>query len=206
MWLRLRQMLVKEFIQVFRDKRTRFLLFGPPIIQMVVFGYAAILDIQHVPMAVLDYENSQVSRDFVSRFEGSRYFDVRERTLDQEKLRRMIDHGDVTVAVQVNAGFIEQDDYVYYPDYQMYYGSRSHRWYDREGASWVAHPEPRDVSVDVLRSSPSVRMDFHDSPAHHHSEVVQKYPGNRAPSRSDQDQKDNRKGDGHDHGGENPSR
>jgi ABC-2 type transport system permease protein len=108
MWLRLRQMLVKEFIQVFRDKRTRFLLFGPPIIQMVVFGYAAILDIQHVPMAVLDYENSQVSRDFVSRFEGSRYFDVRERTLDQEKLRRMIDHGDVTVAVQVNAGFTER--------------------------------------------------------------------------------------------------
>jgi hypothetical protein len=112
----------------------------------------------------------------------------------------------VEPAVQVNAGFIEQDDYVYYPDYQMYYGSRSHRWYDREGSSWVARPEPREVSVDVLRSSPSVRMDFHDSPAHHHSEVVQKYPGNRAPSRSDQDQKDNRKGDGHDHGGENPSR
>jgi hypothetical protein len=112
----------------------------------------------------------------------------------------------VEPAVQVNAGFIEQDDYVYYPDYQMYYGSRSHRWYDREGSSWVARPEPREVSVDVLRSSPSVRMDFHDSPAHHHSEVVQKYPGNRAPSRSDQDQKDNRKGDGNDHGGENPSR
>jgi hypothetical protein len=112
----------------------------------------------------------------------------------------------VEPAVQVNAGFIEQDDYVYYPDYQMYYGSRSHRWYDREGSSWVARPEPREVSVDVLRSSPSVRMDFHDSPAHHHSEVVQKYPGNRAPSRSDQDQKDNRKGDGHDQGGENPSR
>ena len=107
MWLRLRQMLVKEFIQVFRDKHTRFLLFGPPIIQMVVFGYAANLDIQHVPMAIVDYENSRVSRDFISRFEGSRYFDVRERTLDQEKLRRMIDHGDVTVAVQVNAGFTE---------------------------------------------------------------------------------------------------
>jgi ABC-2 type transport system permease protein len=45
MWLRLRQMLVKEFIQVFRDKRSRLLLFGPPIIQMVIFGYAANLDI-----------------------------------------------------------------------------------------------------------------------------------------------------------------
>ncbi len=108
MWQRLRQMLVKEFIQVFRDKRTRFLLFGPPVIQMVIFGYAATLDIQHVPTAIIDYENSQVSRDFVSRFQGSRYFDIRERTLDREKVRRLVDHGDVLLALQINAGFSEQ--------------------------------------------------------------------------------------------------
>jgi ABC-2 type transport system permease protein len=108
MWLRLRAMLVKEFLQVFRDKRTRFLLFGPPIIQMVIFGYAATLEIEHVPMAILDYENSQVSRDFVSRFQGSRYFQVRAQTLDREGVRRLVDHGDVLLAVQVNAGFSEQ--------------------------------------------------------------------------------------------------
>jgi len=107
MWLRLRQMLVKEFIQVFRDKRSRFLLFGPPIIQMVIFGYAANLDIQHVPMAIVDYDNSQVSRDFISRFEGSRYFDIRERTLDRKELDRRVDEGDVVLAVHVNAGFSE---------------------------------------------------------------------------------------------------
>lgn len=108
MWLRLRAMLVKEFLQVFRDKRTRFILFGPPIIQMVIFGYAATLEIQHVPMAILDYENSQVSRDLVSRFQGSRYFQVREQTLDRERVRRLMDRGDVLLAVQVNAGFSEQ--------------------------------------------------------------------------------------------------
>jgi ABC-2 type transport system permease protein len=108
MWLRLREMLVKEFIQVFRDKRTRFILFGPPIIQMVIFGYAATLDIQHVPTAIIDYENSQVSRDFVSRFEGSRYFDIRERTLDRAEVTRRVDHGDVLLALQIDAGFSEQ--------------------------------------------------------------------------------------------------
>jgi ABC-2 type transport system permease protein len=108
MWRRLHQMLIKEFIQVFRDPRTHFLLFGPPIIQMVVFGYAATLEIQHVPMAIVDYENSQVSRDFVSRFTGSRYFDVRERTLDRDKVKTMIDHGDLVLAVQINAGFSER--------------------------------------------------------------------------------------------------
>ena len=103
----------------------------------------------------------------------------------------------VEPAVQVDAGFVEQDDYVYYPGYQMYYGSRSHRWYDREGSSWVAHPAPRGVSVDVLHSAPSVKMDFHDSPAKHHSEVVQKYPKNWAPSGSHQGQKKNQKDDQH---------
>ncbi|PSH05343.1 MAG: ABC transporter permease [Acidobacteria bacterium] len=107
MWLRLRQMLVKEFIQVFRDKRTRFVLIAPPLIQMIIFGYAASLEIEHVPMAILDYENSQVSRDFISRFQGSRYFDIREQTLDRSKVHRMVDRGDVLVAVQVNAGFSE---------------------------------------------------------------------------------------------------
>jgi len=63
---RLKQMLIKEFIQVFRDKRTRFILIGPPIIQMMVFGYAATYEIHHVPTVVLDLDHSQESRELVS--------------------------------------------------------------------------------------------------------------------------------------------
>ena len=47
MFARLKQLVIKEFIQVFRDKRTRFVLFGPPIIQMLIFGYAATFEIHH---------------------------------------------------------------------------------------------------------------------------------------------------------------
>ena len=101
-------------------------------------------------------------------------------------------------AVPVDAGFVGQDDYVYYPGYEMYYGSRSHQWYDREGSSWVAHRAPRGVSADRLQSSPSVKMDFHDSPANHHSAVVQKYPKNWAPSGPHPSQKTNQKDDQHD--------
>ena len=54
MFERLKQMLIKEFIQVFRDKRSRFILFGPPIVQMLIFGYAATFEIHHVPTVVLD--------------------------------------------------------------------------------------------------------------------------------------------------------
>ncbi|MBU6433150.1 MAG: ABC transporter permease, partial [Nitrospirae bacterium] len=104
---RIRGMLIKEFIQVFRDKRSRFVLFGPPVIQMLVFGYAATLDIRHVPTAVLDYDNSQVSRDLLSRFTASPYFDVRARLEDHRQIGELIDRGDVIMALQINAGFAE---------------------------------------------------------------------------------------------------
>ncbi len=104
---RIRGMLIKEFIQVFRDKRTRFVLFGPPMIQMLVFGYAATLDIQHVPTAVLDFDNSQVSRDLISRFTASPYFDIRARLEDHRQIGELIDRGDVIIALQINAGFAQ---------------------------------------------------------------------------------------------------
>ncbi len=104
---RIRGMLIKEFIQVFRDKRSRFLLFGPPVIQMLVFGYAATLEIRHIPTAVLDYDNSQVSRDLLSRFTASPYFDVRARVNNRGQIGDLIDRGDVTVALQINAGFAQ---------------------------------------------------------------------------------------------------
>lgn len=107
MLTRLRGMLIKEFIQVFRDKRSRFLLFGPPVIQMLVFGYAATLEIRHIPTAVLDFDNSQVSRDLLSRFTASPYFDVRARLKDRAQIGELIDRGDVTVALQIQAGFAQ---------------------------------------------------------------------------------------------------
>lgn len=104
---RLRHMLIKEFIQVFRDKRARILLIVPPIVQMVIFGYAATLEIRHVPTAIVDYDNSQVSRDLISRFQSSRYFDIRERLTGRNRIPEAIDRGDVTMALQINAGFAQ---------------------------------------------------------------------------------------------------
>jgi drug efflux transport system permease protein len=104
---RMREMLIKEFIQVFRDKRSRFFLFGPPIIQMLTFGYAATLDIQHVPTAVLDFDNSQLSRELISRFTASPYFDMRARLNDRRQIGDLLDRGEVVVALQLNSGFAE---------------------------------------------------------------------------------------------------
>jgi len=107
---RLRQMLIKEFIQVFRDRRTRFLLFGPPIIQMLIFGYAATLELKHVPAAILDYDNTQVTRDLISRFAASQYFQVRLLPTDRREIPMLIDTGDITLALQINDGFTRDLD------------------------------------------------------------------------------------------------
>src|ERR1035441_3362124 len=109
--------------------------------------------------------------------------------------------GSVYVAPPV---VVVQDDYVYYPDYEIYYSSSRHQYAYLEGGAWVSRPAPRGVSVDVLRGSRSVRMDFHDSPANHHAAVVKQYPRNRVPSGSNQGRNDNRKdGQRDDRGGNN---
>jgi len=104
---RIQRMLVKEFLQTLRDPRTRFLLFAPPIIQMMVFGYAATLEVKHVQFAVLDHDNTQESRDFISRLTASRYFDLRLRAQYPEELRQGIDRGDFLLAIQIDSGFAQ---------------------------------------------------------------------------------------------------
>jgi ABC-2 type transport system permease protein len=104
---RLKQMLIKEFIQVFRDTRTRFVLFGPPIIQMLVFGYAATFEIHHVPTVVLDLDHSQESRELISRFSSSPYFDVQRQLTDYRQIGDLIDQGTATVGLEIHAGFAQ---------------------------------------------------------------------------------------------------
>ena len=75
-------------------------------------------------------------------------------------------------SVYVEPAFAVQDDYIYYPQYECYYSVSRHQYAYREGNAWVSRPAPRGVSVNVLRASPSVKMNFHDSPANHHAVVV----------------------------------
>jgi ABC-2 type transport system permease protein len=102
---RLRQMLIKEFLQVFRDKRALWVLVGPPVIQMLIFGYAASYEIRHVPTAALDLDHSQESRELIARFSATPYFDVRAELTNREQIREMIDRGQATVALEIHPGF-----------------------------------------------------------------------------------------------------
>jgi ABC-2 type transport system permease protein len=108
MFARLKQMLIKEFIQVFRDKRTRIILIVPPIVQMLIFGYAATYEIRHVPTVVLDLDHSEESRELISRFTSSPYFTVEHQLTASNQIRELIDSGDATVGLEIDAGFAEK--------------------------------------------------------------------------------------------------
>ena len=103
----------------------------------------------------------------------------------------------------VETRLVVQDNYVYYPSYQVYYSSNTRQYVYQDGRSWVSRPAPPHVSANVLFASPSVRLDFHDSPANHHATVVRQYPKHWAPPGQSPNrgkgQKD--KGKGNDRGG-----
>jgi ABC-2 type transport system permease protein len=102
---RIWHMLVKEFIQTFRDPRGRALVFVIPAFQVLVIGYAVTYDVRNVATAVYDQDNSVVSRDLTSQFVNSGYFHVVAAIDDDRQLRRVIDHGEATVVLHFRHGF-----------------------------------------------------------------------------------------------------
>jgi ABC-2 type transport system permease protein len=104
---RLTQMLIKEFIQIFRDPRMRAILFGTPIIQLLVIGYAVTTDVSDVALAVADFDRTQETREIVRRFEGSGYFRVVQSVTDGRQIQHLVDRGRVKAALVFDPGFAD---------------------------------------------------------------------------------------------------
>jgi len=105
MWERIKHMLIKEFIEVFRDPRMKAMIFVVPIMQLLIFSYAASTDVRHVATAVYDLDNSVSSRDLVSRFVKSGYFDVVDTIATDARERDLLDRGKVRVVLHMDKGF-----------------------------------------------------------------------------------------------------
>ncbi len=105
MFGRLRVMLIKELLQLRRDRTARIRLIVPLIVQMFTFGYAATFTVHHVTTVVLDLDRSQPSRSLVSHFVASGRFDVVDVARAQADVRRDIDHDVAVLGVVIHAGF-----------------------------------------------------------------------------------------------------
>jgi len=98
-------MLIKEFIQVFRDPRMKAMIFVVPILQLIVFSYAANTDVHHIATAVYDLDNTVSSQELMDRFVKSGYFNVVESISNDARERQLLDRGTVEVVLCVNHGF-----------------------------------------------------------------------------------------------------
>jgi len=107
MFERIKQMLIKEFIQVFRDPRMRTVVFIIPCVQTIIIGYAVTLDVRDVRTAIYDLDNTSDSRELMSRFLASGYFHATAYIDDDQQARDLIDRGRVSVVLRVNRGFAE---------------------------------------------------------------------------------------------------
>jgi ABC-2 type transport system permease protein len=105
MWERISVILRKEFLQALREPRMRLLLVVPPMVQLVVFGYAVNLDVDHARIAWVDQDRTPESRDLRDRFAGSGRFDIVSEPVREEDVQRVMDRGEAQGVVRVLHGF-----------------------------------------------------------------------------------------------------
>jgi ABC-2 type transport system permease protein len=95
----------KEFLQIRRDRRMLPIIFVAPIIQLVILGYAANLDVRDIPTIVCDMDRSSDSRMLVEKFVNSGYFDTQSFVTDIRDIDRFIDNGSAQIAIVIPRGF-----------------------------------------------------------------------------------------------------
>lgn len=102
---RIRQMVRKEFIQVLRDKRLRFFIVVPPLVQLLMFGYVVTMDVNVVPTVLVDHDRTAASRDLAQRFGSSGTFVFTATAVTEQGVRDVLDRGEAACAIQINRGF-----------------------------------------------------------------------------------------------------
>jgi len=105
MFKRVRYLFVKELIQVLRDKRLRITLIFPPIFQLIVFGYAANLDVKNINTAVRDLDQTVESRELINRFGSSKYFNIISYPQTPKEIEALIKKGDIILSIEIPSDF-----------------------------------------------------------------------------------------------------
>lgn len=107
MFTRIISLIVKEFLQTFRDPRMKFTLFVAPVVQLFIFGYAATMDITNIPTAVYDLDNTKQSRDVIRLFSYSKYFDIQKYLAEEKEINDTMNGSDIKVILRFNRGFAQ---------------------------------------------------------------------------------------------------
>lgn len=97
----------KEFLHILRDPRTLVITFLIPVVQLVLLGYAAVTEVEHLPTAYLDRDRTSASRALLWAFEASGCFDFLYQVQDEEEMAYLIHAGKVRAGLSIPAGYGE---------------------------------------------------------------------------------------------------
>src|SRR5215212_4174913 len=104
-WLRTRAMLIKEFIQLRRDRMSFGMMIMIPLMQLVLFGYAINTTPRNMPTAVLLQESSDVGRSILAALRNTAYFKVTHQVRDAAAFDQLLQSGAVLFAIEIPANF-----------------------------------------------------------------------------------------------------
>ena len=103
--LRILALIHKELLAILKDPRSRVSLFMPPVLQCLIFGYAATYDLSNVPYAVLDQDRSAASHDLLASLDGSGVFHRVEQLRNQTDIKPVIDQETALLVVVIGQDF-----------------------------------------------------------------------------------------------------
>ena len=104
-WLRIRELVRKEFIQLFRDRKNRPLIVIAPLIQLLVFGYVVSTDVRDIRVAVLDQSHTRESRMLLDALDANRTFRILHHVNDPRDLEQVLLKRQVNMAVKIGPEF-----------------------------------------------------------------------------------------------------
>lgn len=104
-WLRIRELVRKEFIQLFSDRRNRIMMLIFPFIQMLIFGYVVNYDITNIRVAVLDYSRTYESRKLLDSFTGSKIFHITYTATSERQMAELLLHQKVDMGIKISHDF-----------------------------------------------------------------------------------------------------
>ncbi|BCX87662.1 ABC-2 type transport system permease protein [Methylomarinovum tepidoasis] len=105
---RIWHLIVKEFLTLLKDKRSRFVVIVPPLVQLVVFGYAATFDLNHIPYAVYNEDKGERSQQVLARLRGSPVFEEVARIDHDAQIAPLIDRREALFVIHFGPRFSER--------------------------------------------------------------------------------------------------
>ena len=102
---RIRAVISKEWREIVRDRLFLSLAFVVPAMLMLLFGYGLSLDVEDIPFAIVDYDNTQLSRDYASRYTSSRYFDFKGYSDDESLLAKKLSTNELRAFIVIPEDF-----------------------------------------------------------------------------------------------------